>query len=147
MRSLSGRPRSGSATCCPVYWLRWLFSLCFCIFSYMCFILHVFSIHVSWLTLIEHTLSPVLLPCRHGIFCPVFLSHFIATGLALLLYISLHPLLWSFLLLLLRYPLTICFVRYLHCGVQLAMTPLPSLPSSHRFTSTSQIDELPPGAS
>jgi len=45
----------------------------------------------------------------------------------------------SFLLFLLRYPLTICFVRYLHCGVQLAMTPLPSLPSSHRFTSTSQI--------
>jgi len=46
----------------------------------------------------------------------------------------------SFLLFLLRYPLTICFVRYLHCGVQLVMTPLPSLPSSHRFTSTSQID-------
>ncbi len=78
--SLSRRPRSASATCCSAYWLRWLLSLCFYIFSYMCFILHVFSIHVSWLTLIENTLSPVLLPCRHGIFCPVFLSLFIATA-------------------------------------------------------------------
>jgi hypothetical protein len=106
----------------------------------MCFILHVFIIHVSCLTLLEHTLSPVMLPCHHGIFCPVFLSHFIATACsAPLFYISLHPLLWSFLLFLLRYPLTICFVRYRHCDVKLAMTPLPSLPSSHRFTSTSQI--------
>jgi hypothetical protein len=30
-------------------------------------------------------------------------------------------------------------VRFLHCGVQLAMTSLPSLPSSHRFESTSSI--------
>jgi hypothetical protein len=34
----------------------------------------------------------------------------------------------SFLLFLLWYPLTIWSVRYLHCGVQLAMTPLPFPP-------------------
>ena len=97
MRSLSGRPRSASATCCPVYWIRWLFSLCFCIFSYMCFILHVFSIHVPWLTLIEHTLSPVLSHVATAYSAPFFfriLSPLHAR--APLLYISLYPLLWEF---------------------------------------------------
>jgi hypothetical protein len=50
------------------------------VFAYFhtCALSYMFS--ASMLTLIEHTLSPVLLPCRHGIFCPVFLSHFIATA-------------------------------------------------------------------
>ena len=103
--------------------------------------LHIF-IHVLYLTCFQHpcVLVLVMLPCRHDIFCPVFLSHFIATACscpALLHFPVSFPLEFP------TFSSTVSsdnmFVRYLHCGVQLTMTPLPSLPSSHRFTSTSQM--------
>ena len=93
----------------------------------MCFTLHVFILE-SWLALLESTLTWILLPCPHDISWPVFLSHFVATTCPdPLFYNFLHPLFWRFLHFFLRYPLKICFVRYLHWDVQLVMTPMPSI--------------------
>jgi hypothetical protein len=140
LRALSGGPRSAGASCCLACWLRWLLCLCF---------VHIFT-HVLYLTCFNPCVltrltrvCPVLghapisprhtLPrfpfafCRHCMPCPAFPFTFSCILCFRVPYFSSCGV-----------PLTICFVRYLHCGPA-ARHDAAAFPSSHRSASTSQI--------